>query len=212
MRRPRSFRSPARAGRLRSGADDARRDPDGLDTSAGDGLRGRKPTARPSASGRSRRRRPLRRAPRALRLLRRIGVVDPESLDDYRAHGGYAALRRALALGPERVLREVTDSKLVGRGGAAFPTGRKWEAVARSPVRPHYLVCNADESEPGTFKDRVLMEEDPFALIEAMTIAGVRDRLRAGVPLHPRRVSAGDGAAARRDRAGPRLAGCSATT
>ena len=108
-----------------------------------------------------------------LRLLRRVGLVDPESLDDYRAHGGYAALRRALSLGPERVLREVNDSKLVGRGGAAFPTGRKWEAVARSPVRPHYLVCNADESEPGTFKDRVLMEQDPFALIEAMTIAGL---------------------------------------
>jgi NADH-quinone oxidoreductase subunit F len=114
-------------------------------------------------------------SPRAsgLRLLRRVRVVDPESLDDYRAHGGYQALRRALSIGPERVLREVTDSKLLGRGGAAFPTGRKWEAVARSPVRPHYLVCNADESEPGTFKDRVLMEEDPFALVEAMTIAGV---------------------------------------
>jgi NADH-quinone oxidoreductase subunit F len=113
-------------------------------------------------------------APRAagLRLLRRIGIVDPSSLDDYRAHGGYAALRRALALGPERVIRDVTDSRLVGRGGAAFPTGRKWDAVARSPVYPHYLVCNADESEPGTFKDRVLMEEDPFALIEAMTICG----------------------------------------
>jgi NADH-quinone oxidoreductase subunit F len=118
---------------------------------------------------------PQAREPRApgLRLLRRIGVADPESLDDYRSHGGYTALRRALAMGPEAVLREVTDSKLVGRGGAAFPTGRKWEAVARSPVRPHYLVCNADESEPGTFKDRVLMEEDPFALVEAMTIAGV---------------------------------------
>jgi len=117
---------------------------------------------------------PQTREPRAagLRLLRRVGLVDPESLDDYRAHGGYTALRRALSIGPERVLREVADSKLVGRGGAAFPTGRKWEAVARSPVRPHYLVCNADESEPGTFKDRVLMEEDPFALIEAMTIAG----------------------------------------
>jgi NADH-quinone oxidoreductase subunit F len=108
-----------------------------------------------------------------LRLLRRIGLVSPESLDDYRAQGGYGALRRALSIGPERVLLEVTDSKLVGRGGAAFPTGRKWEAVARSPVRPHYLVCNADESEPGTFKDRVLMEEDPFAIVEAMTIAGI---------------------------------------
>jgi NADH-quinone oxidoreductase subunit F len=106
-----------------------------------------------------------------LRLLRRVGVVDPSSLDDYRAHGGYAALRRALELGPEGVVREVKDSKLLGRGGAAFPAGMKWEAVARQPVRPHYLVCNADESEPGTFKDRVLMECDPFAVIEAMTIA-----------------------------------------
>ena len=107
----------------------------------------------------------------SLRLLRRIGPVDPASLDDYRAHGGYAALRRAVQLGPEGVLREVKDSNLLGRGGAAFPTGVKWEAVARQPARPHYLVCNADESEPGTFKDRALMEGDPFALVEAMTIA-----------------------------------------
>ncbi len=106
-----------------------------------------------------------------LRLLGRVGVVDPESLDDYRAHGGYHALRRAIELGPEGVLREVLDSKLLGRGGAAFPMGRKWEAVARQPRRPHYLVCNADESEPGTFKDRVVLEGDPFSLIEAMTIA-----------------------------------------
>ena len=107
-----------------------------------------------------------------LRLLRRIGAgVDPESLDAYRAHGGYAALRRAVELGAAGVLREVSESRLLGRGGAAFPTGVKWEAVARQPVRPHYLVCNADESEPGTFKDRVLMENDPFALVEAMTIA-----------------------------------------
>jgi NADH-quinone oxidoreductase subunit F len=107
----------------------------------------------------------------SLRLLRRVGAVDPASLDDYRAEGGYAALRRAIELGPEGVLREVKDSNLVGRGGAAFPAGVKWEAVARQPARPHYLVCNADESEPGTFKDRVLLEGDPFALIEAMTIA-----------------------------------------
>ena len=107
----------------------------------------------------------------SLRLLRRVGIVDPASLDDYRAHGGYGALRRAVELGPEGVLREVKDSNLLGRGGAAFPTGVKWEAVAHQPVRPHYLVCNADESEPGTFKDRALMEGDPFALVEAMTIA-----------------------------------------
>jgi NADH-quinone oxidoreductase subunit F len=106
-----------------------------------------------------------------LRLLRRIGVTDPDSLDDYRAHGGYDALRRALELGPEGVIREVIDSGIVGRGGAAFPMGRKWDAVARQPRRPHYLICNADESEPGTFKDRVLLEGDPFAVIEAMTIA-----------------------------------------
>jgi NADH-quinone oxidoreductase subunit F len=119
---------------------------------------------------------PWARLPQAgdpsLRLLRRVGVVDPVSLDGYRAYGGYAALRRAVELGPEGVLREVKDSKLVGRGGAAFPTGVKWEAVARQPARPHYLVCNADESEPGTFKDRELMESDPFAVIEAMTVAG----------------------------------------
>src|SRR5438445_2835073 len=107
-----------------------------------------------------------------LRLLRRIAAgVDPESLDAYRSHGGYAALRRAFELGPEGVLREVAESRLLGRGGAAFPTGAKWEAVARQAVHPHYLVCNADESEPGTFKDRILMESDPFALVEAMTIA-----------------------------------------
>ncbi len=107
-----------------------------------------------------------------LRLLRRIAAgVDPESLDTYRNHGGYDALRRAIELGPKGVVREVSESNLLGRGGAAFPTGAKWEAVAKQVAQPHYLVCNADESEPGTFKDRVLMEGDPFALVEAMTIA-----------------------------------------
>ncbi|MBV8198426.1 MAG: NAD(P)H-dependent oxidoreductase subunit E [Candidatus Eremiobacteraeota bacterium] len=106
-----------------------------------------------------------------LRLLHRIGKVDPQSLDDYRAHGGYRALRQAFELGPERVIAEITASKLLGRGGAAFPTGRKMEAVARAPARPHYIICNADESEPGTFKDRILMEHDPYAIVEAMTIA-----------------------------------------
>jgi NADH-quinone oxidoreductase subunit F len=107
-----------------------------------------------------------------LRLLRRIADgLDPESLDAYRAHGGYAALDRALELGRDGVLHAVAESHLLGRGGAAFPTGTKWEAVARQQAQPHYLVCNADESEPGTFKDRVLVEGDPFALVESMTIA-----------------------------------------
>jgi NADH-quinone oxidoreductase subunit F len=108
----------------------------------------------------------------SLRLLRRLGRVTPASIDDYRAHGGFEALRRAIELGPDGTIAEVKSSKLLGRGGAAFPTGVKWEAVAQQPVRPHYFICNADESEPGTFKDRILMEEDPFALIEALTIAG----------------------------------------
>ena len=106
-------------------------------------------------------------------MLRRVGDADPSSFDSYRAAGGYRALRRAIEVGPEAVIREITDARLLGRGGAAFPTGRKWDAVARTPARPHYMVCNADESETGTFKDRVLMEGDPFAVVEAMTIAGL---------------------------------------
>jgi NADH-quinone oxidoreductase subunit F len=101
-----------------------------------------------------------------------VGVVDPESINDYRRVGGFAALKRAREMGVDAVIREVTEARLLGRGGAAFPTGRKWESVAKAPVRPHYLVCNADESEPGTFKDRVLMESDPFAVVEGMAIAG----------------------------------------
>jgi NADH-quinone oxidoreductase subunit F len=108
-----------------------------------------------------------------LRLLRRIGHTDPSSLDDYRRLGGYEALRRAVELGPEGVVREVIESRLLGRGGAAFPTGKKWESLLnqRPLGKPHYVICNADESEPGTFKDRVVMEGDPFAVIEGMTIA-----------------------------------------
>ena len=108
----------------------------------------------------------------ALRLLRRVDSCDPTSLAAYQSADGYAALRRAIEIGPAQVIAEVSGAKLQGRGGAAFPTGRKWDAVAKAPVKPHYLVCNADESEPGTFKDRVLMEEDPFAIVESMTIAG----------------------------------------
>jgi NADH-quinone oxidoreductase subunit F len=149
-----------------------------------------------------------------LRLLGRVGVVDPDSLDDYRAHGGYAALRRAVALGPGRVIAEVTDSGLTGRGGAAFPTGVKWSGVAAAPQRPHYLVCNADESEPGTFKDRVLMEYDPFGLIEAMTIAGYATGcelgylyIRGEYPLATRRLQNAIDAARARGHLGPDVMG-----
>jgi NADH-quinone oxidoreductase subunit F len=115
-----------------------------------------------------------------LKLLRRIGVVDPTRLDAYRGAGGYVALARALELGPAAVIAEVTASKLMGRGGAAFPTGLKWAAVHGEPAQPHYVVCNADESEPGTFKDRVLMTGDPFAIVEAMTICGIATRSERG--------------------------------
>ncbi len=108
-----------------------------------------------------------------LRLLARIGMADPLDLAAYRTLGGYEALAKALEIGPDQVLAEVTSANLRGRGGAAFPAGAKWEAVARSADESRYVICNADESEPGTFKDRVIMEEDPFAVIESMTIAGV---------------------------------------
>jgi NADH-quinone oxidoreductase subunit F len=108
---------------------------------------------------------------KSLVLLSRIGNTDPLSIDDYISNNGFTALRKAFAIGAEQVITEVTTSGLVGRGGAAFPTGRKWAAVASQPVKTRYLICNADESEPGTFKDRVLLEGDPFALVEAMTIA-----------------------------------------
>ena len=131
-----------------------------------------------------------------LRLLARVGVTDPRSLDDYLATGGYRGLRRAIEIGPAAVVEEVTASRLLGRGGAAFPTGRKWAAVAAQPALPHYTVCNADESEPGTFKDRVLMEEDPYAIVEAMTIEGFATGsergllyLRAEYPLSAARMA-----------------------
>ena len=112
---------------------------------------------------------PVHRGP----LLARVGTVDPTSLDAYRASRGYAALARALDIGPDQVIDEITAANLRGRGGAAFPTGLKWRGVRDQPAGEKYVVCNADESEPGTFKDRVLMEGDPFAVIEAMTIAGI---------------------------------------
>ena len=108
----------------------------------------------------------------SLRLLKRIGVVDPTSLDSYREHGGYDAMAAAVSMGAEAVCTAVADSGLSGRGGAAFPTGIKWRAVASEQGRPKHVVANCDESEPGTFKDRVVMENDPFAVIESLTVAG----------------------------------------
>ncbi len=103
----------------------------------------------------------------------RCGIVDPRSLEDYRGHGGYVGLARALALGPEKTVEEVVQSGLRGRGGAGFPTGIKWRTVAQTPAPQKYVVCNADEGDSGTFADRMIMEGDPFILIEGMTIAGI---------------------------------------
>jgi formate dehydrogenase iron-sulfur subunit len=104
--------------------------------------------------------------------FRRVGVVDPRSADDYVAHGGLAGLRRALSMPPAEVVTEVTDSGLRGRGGAAFPTGIKWRTVLDAPGGTKYVVCNADEGDSGTFADRMLIEGDPFTLLEGMAIAG----------------------------------------
>jgi formate dehydrogenase iron-sulfur subunit len=104
--------------------------------------------------------------------FRRVGIVDPRSLDDYEANGGLVGLRRALDMTPGEVVAEVTDSGLRGRGGAAFPTGIKWRTVLDAAGPTKYITCNADEGDSGTFADRMLIEGDPFMLLEGMTIAG----------------------------------------
>src|SRR6476660_7460512 len=103
----------------------------------------------------------------------RVGIVDPRSLEDYKAHGGYQGLAKALEVGPEAIVEEVVNSGLRGRGGAGFPTGIKWRTVAQTPPQQKYIVCNADAGDSGTFADRMIMEGDPFVLIEGMTIAGI---------------------------------------
>ncbi len=103
----------------------------------------------------------------------RCGITDPLSLDDYRAYGGLKGLERAIALGPTAIVDEVTNSGLRGRGGAGFPTGIKWRTVAQTSAAQKYIVCNADEGDSGTFADRMMMEGDPFCLIEGMAIAGI---------------------------------------
>ncbi len=103
----------------------------------------------------------------------RCGMIDPLSLDDYLAHGGYAGLTRALGMTGDEVVTEVTESGLRGRGGAGFPTGIKWRTVLGVAADQKYIVCNADEGDSGTFADRMLIEGDPFTLIEGMTIAGI---------------------------------------
>jgi formate dehydrogenase iron-sulfur subunit len=103
----------------------------------------------------------------------RVGITDPVSVSDYIAHNGYRGLRKAVKLTPADIVKEVTDSGLRGRGGAAFPTGIKWNTVLGCAAQQKYIVCNADEGDSGTYSDRMIMEGDPFVLIEGMTIAGI---------------------------------------
>jgi formate dehydrogenase iron-sulfur subunit len=105
--------------------------------------------------------------------FQRIGITDPVSLDDYLAHDGYRGLKNALNMSGADIVKQVTDSGLRGRGGAAFPTGIKWNTVLNTPSDQKYIICNADEGDSGTFSDRMVMEGDPFVLIEGMTIAGI---------------------------------------
>ena len=103
----------------------------------------------------------------------RVGIIDPLSLDEYRAHGGFAGLANAAQLDGAKIVEIVTESGLRGRGGAAFPTGIKWNTVLNAPSSQKYVVCNADEGDSGTFADRMIMESDPYVLVEGMTIAGL---------------------------------------
>lgn len=106
-------------------------------------------------------------------VLENCGIIDPELIEDYKLKGGYTALSKAIKeMNPQEVINEVKNSKLVGRGGAAFLTGLKWEFSSHAIKKPKYIICNADEGEPGTFKDRLVLENDPHKIIEAMVIAG----------------------------------------
>jgi NADH-quinone oxidoreductase subunit F len=129
----------------------------------------------------------LKTPPSSLPLLQRITHGGATTLETYQRRAGYAGLRKAVELGPEATLRELSAAKLLGRGGAAFPTAKKWEALLQQraqlqpgSARAHYIICNADESEPGTFKDRILMEGDAFALLEGLTIGALVTGARQG--------------------------------
>jgi formate dehydrogenase iron-sulfur subunit len=144
----------------------------------------------------------------------RVGVTDPVSLDDYLAHGGYRGLARALEMSGAEIVQEVTLSNLRGRGGAAFPAGIKWKTTLDQEPRRKYIVCNADEGDSGTFADRMIMEGDPFVLIEGMTIAAVAVGasegyiyLRSEYPYSMRTLTAAIEAATRAGYLGPNVCG-----
>ena len=131
------------------------------------------------------------------------GKIDPYSIDDYLSHEGYAALADVLAGDdPDAVIELITESKLRGRGGAGFPTGVKWKFASQSKSDEKYIICNADEGDPGAFMDRSVLEGDPHAVLEGMIIGRVRDRRARGLRLRARRVSLRRRASACRPGAG----------
>ena len=105
-------------------------------------------------------------------LTARCGKIRPDSVADYIANGGFSALKKAMSMAPMEIINEIIDAKLLGRGGASYPAGKKWKQLYEIEGDPKYIVCNADEGEPGTFKDKVLLEKDPLSIIEGMAIAG----------------------------------------
>ncbi|HEY33071.1 MAG TPA: NADH-quinone oxidoreductase subunit F, partial [Dehalococcoidia bacterium] len=128
-------------------------------------------------------------------VLRNCGHIDPTNINHYIANGGYAALAKVLQMKPEEIITEIKDSGLKGRGGAGFPTGQKWEICRNTPGRPKYVICNADEGDPGAFMDRAILESDPHSVIEGLIISayavGVRNGyiyVRAEYPLAAERV------------------------
>ena len=148
----------------------------------------------------------------------RVGIVDPVSIDDYVAHGGYRGLERALSIPAEKIVEEITESGLRGRGGAGFPAGIKWRTTQQASARQKYVVCNADEGDSGTFSDRMIMEGDPFVLIEGMTIAAVCAGvtqgyiyLRSEYPHALRTLNEALGAAYKRGYLGEKIAGSAHT-
>jgi formate dehydrogenase iron-sulfur subunit len=148
----------------------------------------------------------------------RVGIVDPVSLEDYVAHGGYRGLERALSVPAEKIVEEVTESGLRGRGGAGFPAGIKWRTTQQATARQKYVVCNADEGDSGTFSDRMIMEGDPFVLLEGMTIAAISAGatqgyiyLRSEYPHALRTLNQAIAAAYKRGYLGEKIAGSAHT-
>jgi NADH:ubiquinone oxidoreductase subunit F (NADH-binding) len=114
------------------------------------------------------------------RLMANLGRIDPENIDHYLAHGGYEGFGKALEMEPEAIIKEVLDSGLGGRGGGGFPTGRKWDFLRNATASPRYLVCNADEGDPGAWVNRILLEGDPHLVIEGMLIAALASHADEG--------------------------------